>query len=310
MKIRPLCPLLQEKAEKELFEKSNRISSDVEAIKEWLKKQPHLQAVNPTDQWLIAFLRGNKYSLERTKEKCEMYYTLRTVVPEIFKGRDPMDPYIQDILNLGFFLPTKSCKSTDACKATITRFGASDSSKYHLLDIMKVMFMIIEILLLEDDNFVVAGMDVLFDMKGVGINILSQWTPTIAKKLIFLIEKALPVRMKSSHVIYIPPGFEAAYNLFKAFVADKIKQRFHLYGQNHDGMYDALPRSILPKEYGGDDGSLQELIDFWKRKVESYRDWFLKEETERSNEALRPDKSKTTSNLFGVEGSFRQLDID
>lgn len=48
MKIRPLCPLLQEKAEKELFEKSNRISSDVEAIKEWLKKQPHLQAVNPS----------------------------------------------------------------------------------------------------------------------------------------------------------------------------------------------------------------------------------------------------------------------
>lgn len=53
------------------------------------------------DQWLLAFLRGSKFSLERSKEKLDMYYTMRTIVPEIFANRDPLEPKIQEILKLG-----------------------------------------------------------------------------------------------------------------------------------------------------------------------------------------------------------------
>lgn len=53
------------------------------------------------EQWLIAFLRGSKFSLERSKEKLDMYYTLRTLVPEFFSNRDPLDPRVQEILKLG-----------------------------------------------------------------------------------------------------------------------------------------------------------------------------------------------------------------
>ncbi|CAG9567049.1 unnamed protein product [Danaus chrysippus] len=48
---------------------------------------------------------------------------------------------------------------------------------------------------------------------------------------------------------------------------------------------------------------------YWKAKVESYRDWFLNEE-ECSDESLRPGKPRSSSSLFGVDGSFRQLDVD
>lgn len=53
------------------------------------------------DQWLIAFLRGCKFSLERSKEKMDMYYTLKTIVPEFFANRDPLDDRIQEILKIG-----------------------------------------------------------------------------------------------------------------------------------------------------------------------------------------------------------------
>lgn len=44
MSIRPLSKELQAKAEKELFEKPDRIKEDIAYIKEWLKKQPHINA--------------------------------------------------------------------------------------------------------------------------------------------------------------------------------------------------------------------------------------------------------------------------
>lgn len=53
------------------------------------------------DQWLVAFLRGCKFSLERTKQKLDMYYTMKSLVPEFLSNRDPMDPKIQEMLKLG-----------------------------------------------------------------------------------------------------------------------------------------------------------------------------------------------------------------
>lgn len=53
------------------------------------------------DQFLVAFLRGCKHSLERTKEKLDTYYTIRTAIPEFFNNRNPLDQKLQDIMSHG-----------------------------------------------------------------------------------------------------------------------------------------------------------------------------------------------------------------
>ncbi|KAM3959080.1 LOW QUALITY PROTEIN: retinol-binding protein pinta-like [Aphomia sociella] len=308
MTVRPLTVALQKKAQEEINENSKRMESDIAALKSWLAKQPHLRSVRPSDQWLIAFLRGSKFSIERSKEKMDMFYTLKSLVPEFFSNRDPLDSRIQEILKLGIFLPLRSCEGEDTFRTSIFRAGVFNPSTYHLSDLIKVSLMITEILMLEDDNFTVCGEQVIVDMKDVGIGILSQWTPTLAK-IISCFEKALPVRVKGNHIINTPTGFETAYAILRRFLGE-IKKRIQVHNQNYDSMYKSISKSVLPKEYGGDDGCVQELVDHWKAKVESYRDRFLLEENVRSDESLRPGKPKTTSELFGVEGSFRKLDVD
>lgn len=44
MSLRVLPPILQEKAKLELNEDPKTITSDIQNIKEWLVKQPHLNA--------------------------------------------------------------------------------------------------------------------------------------------------------------------------------------------------------------------------------------------------------------------------
>ncbi|CAH0726590.1 unnamed protein product, partial [Brenthis ino] len=308
--IRPLPKALQEKAEKELFEKPNRIPSDILALREWLKKQPHLQSVNPTDQFLVAFLRGNKYSLERSKEKLDMLYTLRAVVPEIFRDRNPFDPIIQEILQLGILFPLDVCVAEDSCKLIYWRLGLYNPSKHKMSDFLKVVFMIAEILILEDDNYVVAGEMGLTDFKGVGLGTFLQFTPALAQKLVTCIEKAFPLRMKGIYIIHTPSGFETAFQILKTFLGDKLKNRFQVIGKNIEQVYSVFPKEVLPKEYGGKTRSLDELTAYWKAKVESYQDWFLEQDKQYSDESLRPDKPRTSSTLFGVEGSFRKLEVD
>lgn len=46
------------------------------------------------------------------------------------------------------------------------------------------------------------------------------------------------------------------------------------------------------------------------KKLEEYKDWFAESETIKANEALRPGKPTNYDELFGIDGSFRQLVID
>lgn len=50
--------------------------------------------------------------------------------------------------------------------------------------------------------------------------------------------------------------------------------------------------------------------DQWMAKIVDYKDWFNAQESIKANEALRPGKPKSYDELFGIDGSFRQLAID
>lgn len=44
--------------------------------------------------------------------------------------------------------------------------------------------------------------------------------------------------------------------------------------------------------------------------MDEYTDWFKQQEDVKANEALRPGKPTNYDELFGIDGSFRQLVID
>jgi hypothetical protein len=99
-KIRALIPELQEKAIKELFEDPSRIEKDLEAFRDWITKSKHIKG-RTDDQWLIAFLRGCKYSLEKAKQKYDLFYTLKTHIPELCRNRDPQSEKVLGAMNEG-----------------------------------------------------------------------------------------------------------------------------------------------------------------------------------------------------------------
>ena len=54
------------------------------------------------DQFLVAFLRRNKYNIEQTKYKIELFFYLRDLLPNIMKDRDPTKGKVAEILKLGY----------------------------------------------------------------------------------------------------------------------------------------------------------------------------------------------------------------
>lgn len=308
MKIRSLCPELEEVVRKELNEDPKRIESDIQHIKDWIAKQPHLRA-RSDDQWIIAFLRGCKYSLERVKEKIDLYYTLRTTAADLWQYKYNEAKFME-IIDLGAVLILPKSQTVISPRVILIRSGCYDPNKYHISEILAVSNVIREIAMYDDDTFAIAGGIALQDLSGTTAAHVLQMTPTMRKKMILSGQASSPMRAKGTHFINTPAGFETVFNLMKGLLSEKNRSRLFVHNKNYEELYKYIPKELLPAEYGGNAGTIPELVDYWKKKIIQHSSWLEEDFNNGTDESKRPGKPKTAEDLFGVDGSFRQLEFD
>ncbi|KAB0797735.1 hypothetical protein PPYR_08728 [Photinus pyralis] len=308
---RQLNKVLQKVAEIELNETSSRIASDFDHIRQWMEKQPHLN-FEIEDQMLLSFLRCSKFSLERTKERIDCYYTMRTLSPEIYTNRDPLLPEIQLILDTGVLLPLPKPLSDDGPRLLLFTYGSKlNPETMTVSNVIKTMYMIVDILVKEDDRCVIGGINTWSTVKNLPAKYVFHLTAPLIKKYITIAQNGTPIRLKGMYATECPPIFQYVYEVCKLFFTKKLSDRMSIYAQTDcKEFYEKIPKHLMPEEYGGSNGSVKQLTVEWKRKVESYRDWLMKDEERKSNEDLRLGSPRTSSDVFGMEGSFRKLDID
>lgn len=213
----------------------------------------------------------------------------------------------------------------------LIRNGIYDPNQYDFMDLMRVGQAFNEILMWEDDHAIVNGFVHIGDLKGWTKQHFFQFTPSLMKKITVYSEQAMPLRPKSSHMINAPSIFESLFNVFKPMMSEKqlnrvsffwqihikhiiifnySKFQMTIYGSNLDALYEKVPLKYWPKEYGGENGSIPEIIAEWEQKFLSYRDYFIEDAKYGTDEELRPGKPIDFENLFGMKGSFRKLNVD
>ncbi|RZC39700.1 hypothetical protein BDFB_012916 [Asbolus verrucosus] len=84
----------------ELFDRTEKsFEEDVETVKEWMKTQPHLPEIME-DVKIRNFLILNKCSIEKTKQKVDMYYTIRSLIPDLYDDSNPKLPHLQKYMDV------------------------------------------------------------------------------------------------------------------------------------------------------------------------------------------------------------------
>jgi len=304
--LRPLSDELQRVAITELNEVPERIEKDLEALRLWLNQSPHIKS-REDDQFLVTFLRGCKYSLEKAKKKIELYYTARTQTPEFFNNRDTQDNFIQEIINLGLIMPLPVDETKSVPRIILTRLGGYNYDKYDFISVMKVTYLMADWCMINSDVTIITGHINVVDLKGCGLSLLSQITPSVIKKLSTLLEP-FPVRIKAIHLVNPPKGIDVAFRMFMSVCHEKLRSRVFMH-DSFEELQKVVDKINLPAEYGGSNKTLPIIIDDWRQILLKNRDWFLDDAKYRV-ETLNGSSGGDKSSLFGAEGSFRSLNID
>lgn len=100
MDVREISIELSKVAQEEINEVPERIPKDIETLRRWINQTPHLRS-RQDDQFLLAFLRGCKYSLEKAKKKLDLFYTIRHHTPELISNRNVENEHLIGMIRQG-----------------------------------------------------------------------------------------------------------------------------------------------------------------------------------------------------------------
>ena len=109
---------LELNAKERLGEDKTTVKRDLHTLKDWIRKSPHLQNIRQgvnamfdpfvfifmlclDDSHLLMFLRGCKFSIERTKEKLDLFYACKSSLGHWFQDWNIDSPLFQKMLNCG-----------------------------------------------------------------------------------------------------------------------------------------------------------------------------------------------------------------
>ncbi|XP_033216954.1 alpha-tocopherol transfer protein-like isoform X2 [Belonocnema kinseyi] len=292
--------------EEELKRNPELRKEDIEALREWCEKQPHLPKM--TDSELVIFLHSNYYLMEPTKSTIENYYTSRTHLPEFFSNRDPIgSKELREAMKIGIYAPMERT-TKEGYRVFFLKLLDLEPTNFVYNDVQRLYNMIVDLFNISHGTS--TGIVILIDTKGLSFGYAARFTPLGIQKYLYYLQEAFPVRLKGIHFMNAVPVVEIILSMVRPFLRQELVEILYVHSKK-ETLEKFVPMEILPNEVGGTAGPIAELRENCNKELEKHRSWFIEEEaTRRVNESIRPGKGKTATDLFGAEGSFKKLDID
>ncbi|KAG5886254.1 hypothetical protein JTB14_020817 [Gonioctena quinquepunctata] len=275
-------PLILEKALTIHKKTEENLKEDIRILKKWFEGQPHLPEI-PTDQMITAFIIFNKFNTENVKQKLDMYYTMRSLYPEYFRNKHPLLPHMQENLEKVYSIPLPKA-TTEGYRVIICRLSDRNTEIFNIYDFFAQLYNVIEVRLHEDHHL---GDVLVYDFKGVKFGHLVQTTPSILRNNTAIFKKVFNNKIKQMHILNTMWFVDPVIALSKRLMSRKLGQRIHVH-KSMESLKEFISPSILPKDYGGEESSLEELSALWNQKFTDYNERFDKLANIRVDESLRP----------------------
>lgn len=149
---------------------------------------------------------------------------------------------------------------------------------HKLFDVIKIGIMTTDVIMKDYIPPSLYGLTVFIDLDGVTWRYLKQVNPRLAMNIVHAWQSCYPLRLRSINFINAPTYIHIGLAIFKPFMSEKLKRRFHVYKCDETMIpkcLENIPVNIRPFEYGGTDGTVQEIIGCMKELVERNHDWYI-----------------------------------
>uniref|UniRef100_A0A6M2DRK2 Putative phosphatidylinositol transfer protein sec14 n=1 Tax=Xenopsylla cheopis TaxID=163159 RepID=A0A6M2DRK2_XENCH len=235
-------------ARKELRETPDIRRDCIQELRALLKEEEDLHCPLDNEQWLVRFLRPCKFYPESARDMIKRYYSFKVKHANVYDGLIPSgekNVFQQNILTV---FPNRDQLGR---RILLLELGKKwKHNKCSLDEVFKGAVMFLEAAMLEPETQV-CGAVVIFDMDGLSMQQVWQFTPPFAKRIVDWLQDSVPLRIKGIHIVNQPYIFNMVFQLFKPFLRDKLKSRIIFHGTDRKSLHQHISAKCLPDCYGG-----------------------------------------------------------
>ncbi|XP_041980745.1 clavesin-1-like [Aricia agestis] len=217
------------------------------------------------DAYLLRYLRARKFVVPRAYKLLVRYCQFREQYPHLYRGVD-----LWGLMRVGCAYEGSMYDRPDVGRLSVFRFGTWDPNEYPVEDLLRAGMAISEIGIRQPKMQVMGGV-VIVDLEGLTLRQTATLTPSIAYQITCLMGIALPVRVKSCHIINYSWVLHTFIYLFKRFIPQKTWERIHFHGWDLKSLHKHIDPECLPPRYGGTCRN-HVPIGTWFQKIKKYRD--------------------------------------
>lgn len=278
----------------------------VKELEQWFEAHRSLPE-NIENVVIRRFLNSVENDLEEAKKLIEHSYGLRLKHPNLFYDRDPCDEKIRNIfsvVDLGVPMPNLT-----ACKRriVINRLIDHDPDKFDFDTIIKAFF------LAADHRFSIVDEDLplkinagdipIFDMAGLSYRHLTKLSLSTLRCYMRFTQEGFPVRLQEIHLINVSPVLSKLLTILRPFMKTRVKNMLNYHEPNSSTFFEHIDRDLMPIEYGGRAGRMEDIKSDFTKQIESQREYL----TCHKRWKPRDTNSKLIAN---VRTTFTDLSID
>ncbi|XP_052751882.1 clavesin-1-like [Galleria mellonella] len=290
------------------YEKNPDISrEDIKKLREWLNTQPHLPGDKLSDLDLLIVFHCCDKSQEVSKQVLDLHYTLRTLFTTYFEDRR-VDKKVEFTVDKLLFaaLPTPTA---EGYRAVYMRVLDPDPRSFIFCDAVRVFMMMVDLWQYEEGTW--PGFIMMIDMDQTVIGHLARLDLMTIRQVLYFLQEAMLVRLKGVHFLNAPSFMDKLMMMLKPFMNKTLMDMIYIHQIGSDTLYEHVPKEAFPKNNGGTYKDYDTIKDELLKRFKANQKFFDEESLRRVNQNLRPSGKKTTvENLFGIQGSFKKLDID
>ncbi|EFA04969.1 clavesin-1 [Tribolium castaneum] len=238
----------------------------IQEVKNWLSTTdfPQLQ-----DESIVLFLLSCQNNVEETQKTIRAFFKIKSESPDIFQNRDMDDEVLQRAMKVVTCVSIPTRLSNNQTVIHFFKLNDTNYRNFDLITSMKLAFMVIDISQRRNPP---SDLIVVIDMKGATLMHLTCIKLGAIKKFIDFLQEAMPLRIQQIHVLNANYIFDKALAIGRVFMKNELMEMIHAHSPklSMDEIYEkCVPAACLPKEYGGELPTCEELN---RRTVEQFRE--------------------------------------
>lgn len=254
------------------------------------------------DEFLVAFLRTKKYSIDQATKSYENFAIFCYQNPEIFNYSKEKYARLCEIFRSGFvyLLPERDAQGRRILHINYCKL---DPAKFNGDDIISVVCLL-PLLIVAEEETQIAGVIVIFNYDNITSKHIGRVTPKQIMSLSKFASNASPGRYGHIYFVNLPGYAQFLIPLIKMGMNEKIKSRVTL-ARDYEEIKHSFDSKLLPKEYGGnqlDSIVAEELANFFETHFSRLKGIYEFE--------IDESKIKRNESNHEVLESFRKLEID